>query len=283
MIMQEGTMTAPQPSPALQVSATRRRLTARAILLGERIDTAGLERSDMISTSPIAFRAGNAGEVVIFRYGAAVLIGLSTVEEDEVLRGLRPRIVTPFERLEDESVTIEIVTDGEEQLVPGGPICVRDLSPPRLLIIADALAKNIALARDEREVSEVFNVIEPFAAQLATTGRSPKNRRQMLQTIGQALLVQQRISGSIEVEEKPDVLWDHPQFERLHARLVDEYELKDRAAVLARKLRIISETTSALTDLIDTQRSIRLEATIVALIVFEVIITLYELFIRVPR
>ena len=72
--------------------------------------------------------------------------------------------------------------------------------------LASAKARMRALARDEREVSEVFHVIEPFAAQLAATGRSPKNRRQMLQTIGQALLVQQRISGSIEVEEKPDVL-----------------------------------------------------------------------------
>lgn len=237
----------------------------------------------MISTNPLAFRAGAAGEVVLFRFGAVVLIGLSTVEEDEVLRGLGPRIVGPFKRMEDETVAIQIVAEGEEQIVPGGPISVRELSPPPLLIVADALAKSVALARDERDVSKVFGVIEPFAAQLASSGRSPTNRRQMLRTIGQALLVQQRISGSIEVEEKPDVLWDHPQFERLYARLADEFELKERALALARKLRIISETTNALTDLIDTQRSIRLEATIVALIVVEVIITLYDLFVRVPR
>ena len=29
--------------------------------------------------------------------------------------------------------------------------------------------------------------------------------------------------------KKPDVLWDNPQLERLHARLADEYELKERA------------------------------------------------------
>jgi uncharacterized Rmd1/YagE family protein len=276
-------MSALQPANQPPAAAAPRRLTARAILLGERIDTAGLERSDVIATTPLAFRSGVNGQVVLFRYGAAVLIGLSPVEEDEVLRGLRPRIASPFARLEDETVAIEIAPDAEEQVVPGGPITVRELSPPRLIIIADALAKNVALARDEREVSKVFDVIEPFAAQLAESGRSPTGRRQMLRTIGQALLVQQRISGRIEVEEKPDVLWDHPQFERLHARLADEYELKERAAALARKLRIIGETTGALTGLIDTQRSIRLEATIVALIVVEVLITLYDLFIRVPR
>ena len=66
---------------------------------------------------------------------------------------------------------------------------VRELSPPRLIVITEALAKNVALARDEREVSKVFEVIEPFAAELARSGRSRSNRRQMLRTIGQALLV----------------------------------------------------------------------------------------------
>jgi uncharacterized Rmd1/YagE family protein len=212
-----------------------------------------------------------------------VLFDLSPVEEDEVLRGLRPRILSPAKRYEDETATIEIVPEGEEQIAPGGPIVVRDLSPPRLLVIADALAKNLALHRDEREVSRVFDVIEPFAAKLANDGRLPTNRRQLVRTIGQALLTQHRVSGRIEVEEKPDVLWDHPQFERLYARLADEYELKERGAALSRKLRIIGDTTSALTDLIDTGRSLRLEATIVALIVVEVIILLYEIFLRAPK
>jgi uncharacterized Rmd1/YagE family protein len=275
-------MAAPQAS-ALPVPIAPRRLTARAILLGERIDTVGLERSEMISTNPLAFRVGGDGEVVLFRFGVAVLFGLSPVEEDEVLRGLRPRITAPFDRYEDETATIDVVAEGEEQIAPGGPIVVRDLSPPRLLVIADALAKNLALARDEREVSRVFETIEPFAVELARDGRLPAKRRQVVRTIGQALLTQHRVSGRIEVEEKPDVLWDHPQFERLYARLADEYELKERAVALARKLRIISETTSALTDLIDTGRSLRLEATIVALIVVEVVILLYELFLRSPR
>jgi uncharacterized Rmd1/YagE family protein len=90
-------MAASQPS-ALPVPAAPRRLTARAILLGERIDIVSLERSEMISTNPLAFRVDGHGEVVLFRYGVAVLFDLSPVEEDEVLRGLRPRILAPATR-----------------------------------------------------------------------------------------------------------------------------------------------------------------------------------------
>src|SRR5215470_6030298 len=268
------------PLPATLAPPTRLRLAARMHLLGERLDTGGLERSDVISKIPLAFRIGD-GYAVLFRYGVVVLIGLTPIAEDEVLRGLRPRVHGAFPSVDTENATIEFVPDGEDQVPPGGPISIRELDPPRLLVIADALAKNIALGRDEREVSRVFETIEPFAAELARTGRSPSNRKSMLRTIGQALLVHHRLSGRVEVEEKPDVLWDNPQLERLYARIAEEYELKERAIAVTRKLRVIDETTHALTDLIDTQRSIRLEATIVALIVVEVLVAFYDIFFRV--
>jgi uncharacterized Rmd1/YagE family protein len=90
-------------------------------------------------------------------------------------------------------------------------------------------------------------------------------------------LVRHRVSGPVEVAEKPDVLWDKPHLERLYARLEDEYELKERAKSLNRKLAVIAESAQVLTDIIDTRRSLRLEVIIVLLILFEVIITIYQL------
>jgi uncharacterized Rmd1/YagE family protein len=264
------------PRPAL-------RCTARALLLGERIDSAGLERSDVISTAPLAFRVGAAGYAVLFRYGVVVLVGLSPIEEDEVLRGIRPRVTGPAAKIEDEVATIEIAPDRDDQIMTGGPISVKDLSPPRLLVVADVLAKNVGLVRDEREVNKVLELIEPFASRLAATGRAPFARRNMLRLIGQALLVHHRMSGRIAIEEKPDVLWDRGDLERLYARLEDEYELRERANALRHKLRVIEETTRALTDIIDTERSARLEVIIAVLIVVEVLIASYDLFFRVPK
>ena len=259
------------------------RCTARAMLLGERIDTAGLERSDVISTSPLAFRVGAAGYAVLFRYGVVVLVGLSPIEEDEVLRGIRGRASSPYAKIEDEVATLEIAPDRDDQVVTGGPIAIKDLSPPRLLVVADVLAKNVALVRDEREVNKDLELTEPFASRLAATGQAPFNRRNMLRLIGQTLIVHQRISGRFAVEEKPDVLWDRSDLERLYARLEDEYEVKERANALRHKLDAIQETTRALTDIIDTERSVRLEAIIVVLIAVEIMIAFIDLFFRLPR
>jgi uncharacterized Rmd1/YagE family protein len=254
-------------------------ITARAMLLGERIDTTGLERSDVLSTSPMAFRAGKDGIVALFRYGVAVMVGLSTLEEDEVLRQLEGRIVRPIRAREEETARIEIAPDRDEQVAPGGVIILKALTGEHMLLIADALATSVILAHDEKNVEAVFDVIEPLARRLAEQGRTPGGRRAILKHIGNALLVQQRVSGLVAVAEKPDVLWERPGLERLYARLEDEYELKERADVLTRKLTVISDTAKALADIIDTERSLRLEAIIVILILLEIIITVYQILV----
>jgi uncharacterized Rmd1/YagE family protein len=258
--------------------AVRRKV--RALLLGDRIDTSGLERTDVLSTAPLAFRAGKEGVVTVFRYGVVVLFNLAVLEEDEVLRGLRERIVRPITQREDETATIEIAPDKDEQILPGGPILLKSISPEHMLVIADALAKSVVLARDEREVASVIEVIEPFARQLAEKGRTPEGRHAILKHVGNALLVQHRVSGRVAVTDKPDVVWDRPDLDRLYARLEDEYELKERAEALSRKLAVISDTAEVLTDMIDTKRSLRLELIIVVLILFEIVITGYEILSR---
>jgi len=271
----------PQTENAVAGLAARSTMTARALLLGERIDTAGLERADLVSTSPLAFPVGQNGFAVLYRFGVAVLFGLSPLEEDEIVQRIGGRVfgtAPENARDEDETLVIETMTGGEEKALSNGRLAVRDLSPPRLLVIADALAKSVALHRDERRVNAVFDTIEPFAAELAGKGRPPWRRKAMLELIGQTLLVRHRVSGRVAVDDKPDVLWDRPDLERLYARLEDEYELEARGRTLNAKIDVIGKTAEALTDLIDAERSVRLEWTIIVLIAVEILLSLFQIF-----
>ncbi len=248
----------------------------RALLLADRIDTSNLEHNGVVSAAPLTFKFGQAGFVTLFRYGVAVFIGLTAAEEEEMLGRLNPRLVRPVKPIEDETATIEAAPEKDDQILPGGPIMLKTITPDHLIIIADALSKSVVLARDEREVATVFELVEPFARQLADHGRTFAGRRAILKHVGNALLVQHRVSGRVAVTEKPDVVWDRPDLERLYARLEDEYELKERAETLARKLAVISDTAEVLTDIIDTRRSLRLEIIIVILIAVELVIAGYQ-------
>ena len=99
-----------------------------------------------------------------------------------------------------------------------------------------------------------------------TVGLDPKSRSDLIKLLGSALLVQQRVSGRVAVGDKPDVLWDRPDLERLYARLEDEYELNERGETLNRKIAVISDTATTVSDIIDTKRSLRLEIIVVILI-----------------
>jgi uncharacterized Rmd1/YagE family protein len=262
------------------VGQERRLVTARALLLGYRINTAGLERKDVLSTTPLAFRAAHDGYAVLFRYGVVVLFGMSPLEEDEIVRRLDGRITGAFSRREGDTAQIEIAPDKDEQITPDGKILLRKLTPEHVLIVADAMATNLILAHDERNVSAVFDVIEPLARELAEHGRTPGGRRTILKHIGNALLVQHRVSGLVAVAEKPDVLWERPDLERFYNRVEDEYELKERADLLSRKLQVISDTGKALADIINTERSTRLEQIIILLLLLGTIFTAFEIFSR---
>jgi required for meiotic nuclear division protein 1 len=258
---------------------TTQPLTVHALQIGDRINTAGFE-GQVLSNTPLAMRVGTSGMAVVFRYGVAVFIGLSAAEEKGFLERLQLRTFGKITPHEEEWAKIEVAKEAEEPIPVGGPIPVREFSLERLLIVADALAKSVVLGRDEREVTNVFDTIEPFARELANFGRTSKNRTDLLKLLGNALLVQHRVSGRVAVGEKPDVLWDRPDLERLYARLEDEYELSERVETLNRKLAVIADTATTLADIIDTKRSLRLEIIVVFLIAFEIVVTAYEIYAR---
>jgi len=266
--------TSSQESPTATV-----RLNAHALLLGDRIDAARLEHGEMISATPFALKLGNSRFVALYRFGVAVFLGFSAEEEEAFLAKIAGRIVGKRDHVESEAALVDIARSHEDKVPPGGPIEIPELSAARFLIIADVLAKTVSLARDESALSSVFDVIEPFAAKLMRSGRAPWNRRVMLKLIGQALLVQHRIAGRVAVEEKPDILWDHPSLERLYARLEDEYELKERAHALTHKLNVIVESGQVLTDIFDVDRATRLEAIVAFLILTEILIALVQIYL----
>ena len=104
------------------------RITARALLLGDRLENRRTRARGRPVDESLAFRAGQEGFVALFRYGVAVLVGLSPLEEDDVIRSLRQRIIE-FARHEEETATIELSPDKDDQIPPGGPIYLKSLRP----------------------------------------------------------------------------------------------------------------------------------------------------------
>ena len=256
-------------------------LVARAVLLGERLEHRRLARLPGVGTDPIQLDLPDGLVGFAFRWGAVVLFGATAAQEARVLADLAPLVSQKLASPMDETARIELIAEvtasTEDSVDPVGIIRLRDLSLPRLAMVADALAKSAALSQQEATLSQTLDGMEPVVAGLRAQGRLGVSSRTLLRLIGTAISARSRATARVQAEDKPDLLWDHPGLERLHARLADEFELAERSAALDRKLSLVGDTVETLLSLIEARRSLGLEVAIVLLITIEVVVTFYQL------
>ncbi len=134
----------------------------------QRLETRGLEREDTIHTSPLTLRLGDSRVAVLFRYGVAVFVGLSPIEEDEIVRSLGPRISEKLAVPETESVQIVIRPGGEDQVDPSAPSSsARAGSDVAVLMVVMVAASHPRRHRaDFATICATPNDLEKFARRL---------------------------------------------------------------------------------------------------------------------
>lgn len=266
---------AAKPSTVTERLPKGKPIPVRACLLAERLHVRGLYEPPM-TLGPPALPTGAAGVAVLFGYGAVVFFNVTDEEQKVFVKDLRERLERPLRKMETEDTQLLPMSKQAEGVTPDG-IGVSDSALPRLQIIAIVLARSVALAYYESAMANAFDLTEPLALRLERPRAGGRRLKELLRHIGGALLVQQKMIARIEIQDKPDVLWDHPELERLYRRLENEYELEERNTVLERKLALIARTAETALNLMQNRSMLRVEWYIVILIVFEVLLYAYEL------
>ncbi|HEY9736059.1 MAG TPA: RMD1 family protein [Trichocoleus sp.] len=259
--------------------ADQETVKVQALFLGQSIDLRPFSKAGPLAVSPLMVEAGSSGCAVLFNYGAAILFGLPAVEQAKFLQDIQALISGPFENPETEDAVIQR-TPVNMGKVEDGIILVSSFDIPGLQIVAEVLAKSVVLAQYEAGAAQVFDQIEPFAASLQNLNQSRQQGAVLLKQIGNALMIQHKIVGRVEIIDKPELLWEYPDLDRLYSRLEDEYEIRERHSALERKLELVTRTAETALDLQQQKTGLRLELYVVILIVVEILLSLYDLVFR---
>jgi uncharacterized Rmd1/YagE family protein len=257
-----------------QIRELGARFEARAVNIAERIDVRGIEPR-LSNHLPVTVAVG-AGCAMMFRSGAVVFFAVDTVAQERFLHDLTPRIHGHYQVPESERATIRI---GDVDAVEPDALVLKESSIERMQVIAEILAKSVVLARNEQEIGTAFDAIEPLAAAMKRAPRKlPWRHSDLVRHIGEAMLVEHQLVDRAEVLEKPELLWDRADLDRLYARLEDEYEIRERHLVLESKLSLVTTAARTMLELNQARRSLNVEYYILALIVVEVVLALYQIF-----
>ena len=254
-------------------------IATRALLLGQSIELRRVNQVQILSRDPMMIEVEGGGHAVLFRFGVAVLFDVPESAAKSLLTRLQAVIHDPFASPAIEELDIRIVPDAEEQFL-NGELVLQLMDIPRYQVVADILAKSAFLDYYEQNTSGAFDRIEPLAMRMQSGGRLPRHARKLMRHIGEVLRVQHHMVGRAQVGEKPDVLWENPELDRLWKRLESEYEIGERQIALERKLEMLSGTAETLLGMLQDRRTLRVEWYIVILILVEIFLTLYELFFR---
>jgi uncharacterized Rmd1/YagE family protein len=248
----------------------------RALLLGQSLNLKSLEKTDFLATDPLMVAAGESGCAVLFRYGAVVLFGISPLEEVTFITNLQDLISVPFAFPEIENV--EIHRDANNLgTVKGDTIFLPEFDLKSLQIVANILAKSVILAYYEIKIASAFESIEPFANRLQQARWSKQQVGELLKQLGNALAVEHKMVGRVQVIDKPELLWEYSALDHFYLRLEKEFEIQERQLVLERKLALIYRTIETSLDLLQHNTNLRVEWYIVILIVVEIFLSLYEM------
>jgi uncharacterized Rmd1/YagE family protein len=253
--------------------------SSRAIAwsIGSRLTARHLENwAEPVATSPLTIPAPDGGFAVLFRFGVVCAVGMSPTAGEQLLRQAKELLADPRAQVGSEDADLVIATIADEGVDTRGRIVLRELSAGRAQVVASVLAKSAVLGDYEGEVAAVFERIEPFATQLKQA-RLPHSGKALLRELGDVLLIQSRMVGRAEISEKPDITWEMPELDRLYDRLAVEFELREREQALTRKLELIQLAANNYLNLLNSQRTLRVEWYIVFLIFVEILLILYEL------
>lgn len=215
--------------------------------------------------------------VFVFDFGALVFVDVERARIDEILAGVRARLPRePHPPLrEDFSIRIDPERAGVE--VTFDTVVTPSLTPLGLEAIATVLAQSVTIDYYDEDLQTILARVGDIAQGIARHGRPPGKSRDLVKFVGSAIASQVEIISSISLLDKPDFTWDDEAAERFYDLLRHHLEIQERYRALEAKLLTIREALSQFLELIATRRSLFLEIAVVVLIVFEVLMGLYEM------
>jgi uncharacterized Rmd1/YagE family protein len=220
------------------------------------------------------FSPASGGTVFMYPFGALVFfdVGPETRETELArLRGIRPNLTTA--QVMDEQFTVR-EDPGVRPDVVNGVLTLDHLTFERASVVALTVAQSAAMDYYDRIVDQMFSGTDKLVDRLEKLGTVPLRTRHLHKFIGAALGTRNEVLSILHLLDKPEAIWDDPGADHVYSVLRAEFDLVDRYHALELKLRSVQDALELITDVARDRRLVLLEAAIVLLIVFEILLSL---------
>lgn len=226
-------------------------------------------------TDPLVLTQEQGKYIVVLKYGVIVFWGFKEAEASSYIRKLSKRLGRPLGVLTEE--TIEVSMDGKDDEVLDGQVILAEVTPEKVAVVSLVLGRSLAVEHYEKSIDQSFSDFDDMVRHFGESGSFKVSTKDLLKKAAFVMNIRHDTMNRISVLDSPELTWDDTALYDFYKELMDDYEIEDRYQILGQKISAIHSDSEFLLDLINTRRSHWLEITIVALIVLEIIIFVYEI------
>lgn len=212
----------------------------------------------------------------VYDFGAMVFVNVPDADRETIVRVVEKKLPHEPHPPLRESFLVEIRA-GAAIEVGFDRVVVPDIEPTTIDVIATVLAQSVAIDYYDEDVQAILDRIGNIAGDVARLGQPAGKTRDLVKFVGAAIASQVEIIAAISLLDKPDLTWENEAADRLHDKLRNTLEIQERYKALEAKLSTIRESLSTLIELTQTRRMLVLEASVVALIVMELVVSLLKI------
>lgn len=210
-------------------------------------------------------------DVFFFPYGSCVCWGLKKEQGHDILQLAREFEHQPSGYVETDEFTFLY---GDTHKVVEDEIILPTKESLLKLAVSHGIAQSVKLGQFEVAIQKTFDSSKEIPEDLAKHGRIQLSRKEIRCKMGELFLERSSINLHVDVLDTPEFFWEYPELECYYKMMANYLDVTARVEVLNQRLDVIHELFQMLGNELNHQHSSRLEITIIALIVIEVVLIL---------
>lgn len=215
--------------------------------------------------------------VYIYHFGTLVFINMEYHEIQDIIKYLKNidtnlKNNNPTQFSDDYS--LEISQEYEFALY-NDLMTANEYKPYYQDILALILAKSTSLRKIEADIDTLLDSIENIINYL-DTGKFKMSDEEIAKTSAKILRHKYNTISYLMLLDKPKSAWNNEDIEEFVDQTTSLFDLKDRYEKLKHKTDVLEDITEVFSSLTHEKRGTKLEIMVIALITFEIIISLAE-------
>jgi len=214
--------------------------------------------------------------VYLYNYGVVVFFNVDSALQEKVFNLLQESGILAEPMRISDSFHFEVDEKITTHRVYFDRVVVPHFTEKIAEIVGMMLAESTALDYYEAIVEDLLIKINRLSKILKDKGKMLRTTEDLIQFIGLCLDMKQEIISSLYIVDSPDEIWEDMELNKLHRDLKSMFEIGTRYRGLEYKIKIIQESINVIVDLSKSKRETILEVTIILLIAFELIISIFN-------